>query len=51
MPKDLSISEIDLDEKFFPSKKGSPKSDSEAPDLISINASSARVLPLSFALK
>ena len=33
MPKDLSISEIDLDEKFFPSKKGSPKSDSYTPSL------------------
>ena len=41
LPKDLSISEIDLAEKFLPSKKGSPKSVSTAPDLIRFKALSA----------
>ena len=37
-PKDLSTSEIVLDEKFFPSKKGSPKLESDSPDCIDFKA-------------
>ena len=41
LPKDLSISGIDLAEKFLPSKNGSPNSVALEPDLIKLKASSA----------
>ena len=40
-PKDLSISERVLDEKFFPSQKGSPKLESDSPDCIDFKANLA----------